>query len=228
MRGGKRRTPVYAYVATCFGVAALMPRGVRGVAAFLASPAGLGIVAIVMLLVGESVEETGTLRRIRMGASIRVAAAATLAASVAWLLLMGAVGTGAALVGWALVALGLGGAGYFAHEDAQVLADVRYGQRIALRRLTDRGLEIDADGASVLVLHASILSVTVGGTANGRCLIFEVDRSAAIEGASALPWAEERVRSRVFYLTEHQLGADAVELAGRIADMQAREPGGYR
>jgi len=194
------------------------------VAAFLASPAGLGIVAIVMLLVGESVEETGTLRRIRMGASIRVAAAATLAASVAWLLLMGAVGTGAALVGWALVALGLGGAGYFAHEDAQVLADVRYGQRIALRRLTDRGLEIDADGASVLVLHASILSVT----GNGRCLIFEVDRSAAIEGASALPWAEERVRSRVFYLTEHQLGADAVELAGRIADMQAREPGGYR
>jgi hypothetical protein len=226
-RGGSRAR-IAAQVGAAFGVAALMPNGGRSAIGFALSPAGLAVAGIAVALAGEGIEESGTARRIRLGLGLRLLGAAMLAVA-AIAVGLGGVGQGAGGFGAILVMLGLGGTLFFATRDLKVLGDLRAGQRLSLRKVGESSLDLEAAGVAVRLPLAAIAGVALGATTTTRGLMIAVEADARIEGpASELPWTEERVRSRTFFLDEYQLGGDALELAQRIAEAKARERGGYR
>ncbi len=222
------RARLAGYIASAIGVAALTPHARPGFAAFALSPGGLAVVAIALSLGGDGIEEMGTLRRIRAGLVLRLVAAVLVVQAVGWRFADG-LGEGAVAFGEALIAAGLVGVAFFAYRDARVLGDLRHGQRISLRRIGERDLEIAIGGAAITVPLVAVGRVAPARATNGRGLLLAVDTDARTEGPVAeLPWVEERLRSRTLFLDEHQLGGDARDVARRIADAKAREPGGYR
>jgi hypothetical protein len=226
MAGSRVRLGGYAF--TAFGLAALMPGQRHGLADFALSSAGIAMAAIVLSLAGDGVEELGSARRIRVGLGLRLTAAVVAFGAAASRLAAGFDGR-AGDFGVVLVVLGLVGVGAFAYRDGRVLDDLRFGQATSLRRIGERALEIDAAGASVTIALDEIVGTALAPTAGGRGLLIMVEADARIDGpATRLTWVEERLRQRSFFLDEHQLGGDALDVARRIARAKAREPGGYR
>jgi hypothetical protein len=225
-RGGSRLRAI-AFIATAFGVAALGPQNRGGPLGFALSAAGLAVVGVAAAIAGEGIEEIGTMRWIRAGIAARLAGAAIVFVAVTWGYAAGDPTSRAFAT--LLIGPGLLGVAAFTRKDARLFADVRSGEALSLRRIGDRHLEIEAAGAAIRVPLGALLGVTPAKTLAGRGLLVAVERDAKIEGASEkLPWFEERVHARVFYLDEHQLGGDAAETATRVAEATARERGGYR
>jgi hypothetical protein len=221
------RARVGVHVAAALGVACLMPLEHPSPLAFAFSPAGLAIAAVLATLAGESVEESGTARRIRAGLVIRLIGTALVAGAIGWVVLIG-VGVGAVGLGATLAGLGFAGSIAFSVRDGRVLQDLRFGQRISLRAITAKRLELDAAGSAIGIPLASVLGVAIAKTATRRGLMIAIEADAKIDGpARDLPWVEERVRSRKLFLDEYQLGDDADAAAKRVARAQAIE-GGYR
>src|SRR5262245_55403780 len=101
----RARAMGYAFVG--FGAATLAPGGLKekGVAGFLTDPAGVTLGALVLVMLGLSVEEMGTMPRIRAGLAIRLAGAAVAAAAVVWIVARGTPQGVPSGLGWTLIAV---------------------------------------------------------------------------------------------------------------------------
>ncbi len=95
---------------------------------FMTEPAGVMIVGVVLVTVGLSVEETGTMARIRSGIALRLAAVAVFVAVVLWGALRGAPSGSSVGLGWALIAAGGALVAHGARFDLAAYGDPRHGQ----------------------------------------------------------------------------------------------------
>ena len=205
-----------------FAVAAVAPRGMKGFVAFMQAPPGLAVVALALVALGLSVEETGTIRRIRLGIAMRLVAVAMLVLSVLW-----ACWLGSPLPSLAITAFIIGGMGAigvipaFLH-DWSTFADVRHGQPIKLLELSRSGVEIETNGVRTTVAITDILAVRAVENMDGRGVIFLVkakeERRTDMED---FPWAAATPEGDAFVLTEHQAGMDAYQIIARIVTMTA-------
>jgi hypothetical protein len=204
----------------CFGLAAVAPAGLKGFLAFMQAPPGLAVVALALVAIGCSVEETGTLARIRFGIGLRLLAVAALAVAVIWALILGAPMPSLAYVGFALGGMGAIGVGIALQHDLAAYADVRHGQPVKLLEVSQTGLDIEANGMRVTVAAADILRASVVGNLDGRAVVFLVNENARKRrDMDALPWIGATIEGDAFFLTEHQAGIDAEQLVGQVLEM---------
>jgi hypothetical protein len=204
----------------CFGLAAVAPAGLKGFWPFMQSPPGLAVVALALVVIGCSVEETGTLARIRLGIGFRILAVAVLAAAVIWALILGAPMPSLAYMGLALGGMGAIGAGIALHYDLAAYADVRHGQPVKLLELSRSELDIESNGVRVAIAAHDILRASVVSNLDGRAVVFLVDEKARRrKDMDALPWIGSTIEGDAFVLTEHQAGMDAEQLVGRVLEM---------
>lgn len=204
----------------CFGLAAAAPSGLKGFASFFQAPPGVAVVALALVAIGCSVEETGTIRRIRFGIALRLAAAAVLTIAVVWGVLLGAPLPNLATMGIVLGAVGGTGVVIGLQHDVATYSDVRHGQTVKLMGVSRAGLELEVKGERVTVAAQSFLGATVASNLDGRAVLFLVKADArSREGLEALPWVGATREGDAFVLTEHQASMDAEELAGRVFEM---------
>jgi hypothetical protein len=213
----------------CFGLAAMAPSGLKGFSAFLTSPPGGGVIALALITVGSSVEETGTIRRIRIGTGLRLAAAAVLVVAAIWAAVLGAPTPGLGRFGWFLFALGAVGVGIALAHDAGAFMDPRYGQAVRLEKVSADGLEFSAGGEQVILNPWDVLGVSAAGDTMGRAVVILTKERGRLRGnTSALPWIGSTRDGDAFMVTEHQAGMDVEVLVRKILDVAEAAQGGYR
>jgi len=210
----------------CFGLAAVAPPGIKGFVGFLQAPPGVAVVALVLVALGSSVEESGTIRRIRLGIGMRLLAVPILVAAAVWAMLLGSPLPSLAVMGLVLGAMGAIGVGIAFQHDWATYADVRHGQPVKLVELSSSGLEIETNGVRTSVAIADILAARAVENLDGRAVIFLVNEEARRrKDMDALPWIGATVEGDAFVLTEHQAGMDAQQIIARMVTMM---PGGRR
>jgi hypothetical protein len=197
---------------------------------FLQSPAGLAVVALALMAVGHSVEETGGRARILLGIRLRVVAAALILPAALWAYLLGAPdgslgfwGAAFTLAGGSLIAVAV-------RHDLGVHGDLRFGQALHLVSVSPDAIRLRAHGKPIAIPSSEIEAAAVGKTLEGRLILLEVrDRGRIVGDAGALPWIVAGRRGDTFALSEYQAGLDAEAAATQIlaASTAAREKG-YR
>jgi hypothetical protein len=201
----------------CFGLAAVAPRGIQGFIGFLQAPPGLALIALVLVAVGQSVEETGTMKRIRFGIVLRLVAAPVLVIACAWAAMLGSPMTSLTTMAFVLGGIGAIGFGLALQHDWATYADVRYGQPVKVLDISKAGIEIETQQGRVIVALTDILAVRAAANLDGRAVIFLVDAAARKrETLAALPWIGATAEGDAFVLTEHQAGMDVEVLVQRV------------
>ena len=201
------------------GLAVMTPVGPKSLFAFLQSPAGLGSFAAFAIAVGVSIEEMGTLRRIRLGIAFRLVAAAVLGAAVLWGVWLGAPSAAAAKFGWPFVALGAAGVAMALRVDAAAYDDPRSGQPVRLESISPDALRLSSGGVPILVPTSLLRGAELTRDGIGRgVLILVADRDRAIGAVDSLPWVSSDAACHIFLLTEHQAALDAEALLMQIRD----------
>jgi hypothetical protein len=214
------RARAFSVALICFGLAVVAPPGLKGFVGFLQAPPGLAVVALALVAIGVSVEETGTLRRIRLGIGLRIVAVPILVAAVVWAMLLGSPLASLATMGLVLGGVGAIGVGMALQYDWHAHADVRYGQPVRLVELSKAGLEIEANGQRCCVAIGDILAVRAVGNLDGRAVIFLVNENARKrKDLEVLPWIGATPEGDAFALTEHQAGMDAEQLVALVLAM---------
>ncbi len=225
------RGRVFAFCLPAFGLAIMAPAGgTSGFQGFVLSPPGLAFVALALMALGASVEDTGTLRRIRLGVGLRLLAAALLVPAAAWAGVIGAPSSSLATFGWGVAFVGLALVTGLARRDAGVFADPRHAQDTRLESISRDALRLVVHGKALSIPSGAVRRAAVGSNLEGRVALIEVSGREAITGdADALAWIARGTQGDTFVLTEHQAGLDAEVLAQRVleAAAAARE-GGYR
>ncbi|MRG95693.1 hypothetical protein [Polyangium spumosum] len=214
-----------------FGLAMLAPPAFRGgFVPFLLSPPGLVVVAIGLVMLGLSVEESGTVRRIRIGVALRLFAFVLVAAAGAWAFASGALESPLAISGFLLHGVGLAGAAVAFVFDRRVFADVRHGQAVRLENISVDFLSLRARGRDVTIPTSSLRGVALARDLDGRgVLVLVRSRDDVVGGGELLPWIATTREGETFLLTEHEAGLDAEVLATRLSEAAAAaQERGYR
>ncbi|KYF48498.1 hypothetical protein BE08_19315 [Sorangium cellulosum] len=229
------RTPVSFQARTmliglcCAALACMTPAGSKGVLPFLASPAGPGVAALALVAVGTSVEELGTIRRIRIGAGLCVVAAALVAAGGLWGAALAALGGSIAWPVWLLYGAGAAGVVLALRRDVAVLRDPRHGQSVRLEAISADAVRLTANGAPVTIPAALIRGVSLATDLEGRGVFVRLgSRDKVIGDARALPWVAAHRDGDTLLLTEHQAALDAEVLAVRLLEAASAGEGEYR
>jgi hypothetical protein len=224
------RARAMAFGLVAFGLALRAPAGLRGGAAFALSPPGLAIAGLGLVALGDTLDESGTVARIRVGAAVRVAAAiVTGLAAPLWSLAIPAPTAGLGAAGIVMAAAGALAIGLVARHDAAVRADPRHGQDVRLEGLRRGALELSVRGASVVVPTSAIRAATVVARGGGRATVIVVSNRDGIRGdAASLPWAAALAEGDALVLTEHQSGLDAAALAARVLEASGAAREEYR
>jgi len=214
----------------CFGLATVAPPGIHGFGAFMLSPPGVPIVGLALVMLGISVEETGTLRRIRIAAAIRLLAFALAIAAAVWATALGAWSRELATMGAVLYGLGIAGATLGFLHDKALLADVRHGQDLRLEGISADAVTLRAGDRDVSVPSSSLRGATMAKSDVGRAVFVLVrSRNDVVGAVDRLPWVSAGRDGDAFVLTEHQAGLDADVLATRLSEAAAAaEVRGYR
>lgn len=216
------RARAFSVALVCFGLAAVAPQGLEGFVGFLQAPPGLAVVALTLVAIGVTVEETGTIRRIRWGIGLRLLAVPILIAAVFWALLLGSPMPSLAIMGFVLGGIGAIGVGLALHHDWATYADVRHGQSVRLVNVSRSGIEINSNGERTTVAIGDILVARAVANLDGRAVIFLVNEDARKrKDLDNLPWIGATPDGDAFVLTEHQAGMDAEQLAARVIVMLA-------
>lgn len=209
----------------CFGLAVVAPSGIKGFAGFMQSPPGLGVVALALMAIGFSVEETGTIRRIRRGIAMRLAAVAVLVGAVTWAMLLGSPMPSLAMMGWVLGGAGFVGVAMALQHDLAAYADVRHGQPVRLAELSASGVVIEAKGELATIPMADILALRGAENLDGRAVIFLVkEKTRKRKNMDIVPWIGATPEGDAFVLTEHQLGRDVEVIVAQMVTMLANQP----
>jgi hypothetical protein len=170
--------------------------------------------------IGCSVEEFGTVRRIRWGVGLRILAAPILAAAVVWAMLLGSPLPSLAVMGFVLGGVGAIGVGIALQHDWATYADVRHDQPVRLVELSPSGLEVETNGVRSCVAIRDILSVRAVENLDGRAVVFLVNEDARNrKDMDALPWIGANRDGDAFVLTEHQAGMNAEQLVAQVTVM---------
>ncbi len=205
-----------------FGLAAVAPPGIKGFVGFLQAPPGLAVVALALMAIGHSVEETGTIRRIRLGIAMRLIAVAVLVVAAIWAVMLGA-----PMASLATMGLILGGAGFVGvlialRHDWGVYGDVRYGQPVHLVELSPSGVVMEAKGNQATIPTADILALRGAQNLDGRAVVFLVnEKTRNRKNMELVPWVGATPDGDAFVLTEHQLGMDVEQFMTRMAAIAA-------
>jgi hypothetical protein len=196
-----------------FGLAAVSPPGTKGFVGFMQAPPGLAVIALALMAIGFSIEETGTIRRIRLGITLRLLSVPIIVAAVIWGLLLGAPMPSLAMMGFVLGGMGAIGVAMAFQFDWATYADVRHGQPVRLVELSNHSLEIESDRGRSSVAIADILAVRGVQNLDGRGVVFLVNEQARKrKDMDAVPWIGATPEGDAFVLTEHQAGMDKVVL----------------
>lgn len=199
----------------------------RGIGAFFSSSAGLGFAALLLFMAGASLEEAGSLLKIRAGALLRLLATLALAVAVVWACASDDL-TLWALMTKGVVALGLIGALLFAPRDVGILRDVRHAQRQRLLSVFPDGIELSLGEARVTIPAAAIASVALSRSEKGRGALLHLDPAALGQDALHLLGERGEREELTLVLTEHQAATDAEVLVRRLRALSNRSPSGYR
>jgi len=206
------------------------PEGLSGFGAFLRSPPGLGVVSVACIVLGISVEETGTLRRIRVGIGLRLSTAAVLGAAALWAAALGAPNASLARLGWTMFALGAAGAAVALRHDLASFADPRHGEAIQLLSISADALSLRVNGSPVTIPTSVVLGAALATSSDGRGVFITVGgRDKVIGPSGGLPWVASTKDGDTLVLTEHQAALDAEVLMGKVLEAAAAgDRGGYR
>ena len=220
------RARATAYALPGFGMAAMAPGGPRlgGFGQFMMEPAGVMVAALVLVLLGVTVEETGSMRRIRLGIGLRLAAPVLFVVTAVWAGARGAPTAQLSTLGWILILAGGALVAHGARFDLAAYADPRHGQPLRLEKLSLDGLVLDASGAAVRIPLADVTSAEVADSGAGRGVMIGVRRGVRREG-DGLPWVFAGLDEDTFVLTEHQAGIDAGALVTRLREAAQAAPG---
>jgi hypothetical protein len=186
-------------------------------------PAGAMIVCVALVMMGLSIEESGPIRRIRIGIALRLLAAAGAGAAACWALGLGARTLSLFAMGFALIAAGGVLIAYGARFDLAAYEDPRHGQRIRLEKLSGDGLLLLVDGRMVRIPLGDVS----GASLTEGAVILGVKKGSDVrQELSSLPWMVATLEADCFVITEHQAGLDAPVLVERI--LQAKAGRGFR
>lgn len=200
-----------------FGLAAVAPPGIKGFMGFIQAPPGLAVVGLAIMAIGFSVEEMGTIRRIRLGIAMRLASIPILVAAVIWGLLLGSPMASLAAMGFVLGGFGAIGVAIASQHDWATYADVRHGQPVRLVELSSQGLEIESERGRSTVALGDILGVRGVQDLDGRAVVFLVKEEARKrKDMDVVPWVGATPEGDAFMLTEHQAGMDVEQLVARV------------
>jgi hypothetical protein len=223
----RERPRSMAAVLACLGLATMAPHGLHEVPGFLLSPAGVGIVALGLILIGVSVEESGTIRRIRLGIGIRLVAPLALALAATWALVGTAGGASSQTFGWFLFALGAAGVLATVRHDLSTFRDPGHGQRIRLEGLSPTALQICVDGDLITIPSSVLVGVQIAAGTTGRGIFIAVSSREPITGPSEqLPWSVGTRDLDMFLMDEYQAGIDVDVFAAKIATMASLQETG--
>lgn len=213
-----------------FGLAAIAPRGLSGFWPFMLSAAGLAIVGLALVMIGLSIEETGTIARIRLGVGARIFGFGLSVAAGLWGFFFSDAVPNAMGIAVVLYGLGLVGAAIAFRFDFAVLKDVRYGQAIQLVKITRDAVSLIVGGVETTIPTGLIRAVQLARSLEGRAaFIHIVGREKILGAANQLPWLSATREGDTFVLTEHQAGLDVEELARQLLEAsRAAQEGGYR
>ncbi|MDI1449008.1 hypothetical protein [Polyangium sp. 6x1] len=219
-----------SYAFSCFGLATTAFAAVRGgFWSFLVSPPGLPLAGLALVMLGLSIEETGTVRRIRLGAGIRVFAFLLVLVACAWAIAEGALGSELVVLGGILFGIGAAGATTGFVHDKGVLADIRYGQAIRLETISADFVSLRVRGREIGIPTSILRGVALARDLDGRGVFVLVKSRDDIVGGDELPWVATTREGETFILTEHEAGLDAEVLALRLTEAAAAaQEGGYR
>jgi hypothetical protein len=177
---------------------------------FMLRPTGAMIVCVALVMIGLSIEESGTIKRIRIGIALRLLAAAGAAVATCCALALGAPTLSVFMIGFTLVAAGGVLIAYQARFDLAVYEDPRHGQRLRLEKLSADGLVLLAGERMVRIPLGDVTSARVTASASGSGVLLGLKRdSEARREAVPLPWMVIAVEEECFLITEHQAGLDA-------------------
>jgi hypothetical protein len=214
------RVRAFSVALISFALAAVAPPGIKGFAGFIQAPPGLAVVALALVAIGLSVEETGTIKRIRVGIALRLLAAPILVAACAWAMVLGSPTPGLATMGVVLGAIGAVGFGIALQYDWAAYADVRHGQSVKLVHLSKAGIDLETTEGRATIALSDLLGVRAVAGLDGRAVVFLVKEEARDRSdLAAVPWVGATPDGDAFVLTEHQAGMDAEQLTGRIIVM---------
>lgn len=200
-----------------FGLAVVAPPGIKGFLGFIQAPPGLAVVGLALMAIGVSIEELGTIRRIRLGIAMRLLAVPVLIAAVIWAMLLGSPMPSLAMMGFVLGGIGAIGVAITLQYDWAVYEDVRHGQPVRLAELSNQGLEIESDRGRSTVALADILAVRGVQNLDGRAVVFLVNEQARKrKDLDAVPWIGATPEGDAFVLTEHQAGMDVEQLVAGV------------
>lgn len=220
------RARAFSVALICFGLATIAPPGLKGFVEFIQAPPGLAVIALILVALGFSIEESGTIRRIRLGIGLRLLASPILVVAVLWAMLLGSPLPGLAVMGFVLIGIGAIGVGLALQHDWATYADVRHGQSVHLEELSPSGLEIESNGVRTTVAIGDILAARAVGNLDGRAVIFLVKETARkLKDMDGLPWIGATPEGDAFVLTEHQAGMDAEELVARMIEIMPLKRG---
>ncbi|MDI1475076.1 hypothetical protein [Polyangium sp. y55x31] len=220
----------FSYAFSSFGLAATAFSAARdGFLSFLLSPPGLPVMGLGLVMLGLSVEETGTVRRIRLGAGMRVLAFALVLVALVWAIAIGALASELVVLGFMFFGAGVAGAAVGFVHDKGVVADVRYGQPIRLETISADFVSLRVRGRDVNVPTSILRGVGLARDLDGRGVFVLVRSRDDIAGGEELPWVATTREGETFILTEHEAGLDAEVLATRLTEAAAAaREGGYR
>ncbi|TKD05331.1 hypothetical protein [Polyangium fumosum] len=219
-----------SYAFSSFGLASMAFSAVKGgFWSFLLSPPGLPVAGLALVMLGLSIEETGTVRRIRLGAGLRVFAFVLLLVAGVWAIAEGALGSELVVLGTLLFGFGVAGATTGFVHDKGIVADVRHGQAIRLETISAQFVSLWVRGRDVKVPTSILRGVALARDLDGRGVFVLVRSRDGVVGGDELPWIATTREGETFFLTEHEAGLDAEVLATRLTEAAAAaQEGGYR
>lgn len=201
-----------------FGFAILAPQGLKGIDAFLQTPLGPGVLSLASIAIGMSIEELGTMRRIRQGIFMRLSVPFFIGAGALWALILGAPNASLATFGWILFLIGFIPTLFIFRHDLAVYKDPRHGQPVALLDIGEKHLRIRTQNDEIAIPLRKILGVVPVAGLNGRGVIITVAGKESLKGPiSSLPWIAAQISGDSFVMTEHQLAMNAETFAAAIA-----------
>ena len=216
------RGRLFAYAGGGVGLILDAPRFGGGFVRFLATPAGLALAGGVLGVIGITIEETGTLARIRAGIALRLLGPLLLIGAAAWTLADGRTPGMVFALAAAVVAI-------IAAHDAALLRDLRHGQHTRLESVAPAGVTLSVRGTSVILPLDALAGAELAASGEGRGVFLVVTSRERIQGDSArLPWASSGLHHDALVLTEHQCNLDARTVVARVRDAIAVGKSGYR
>lgn len=224
------RVRAFSFAFTSFGLATVMPPGIKGFWPFMLSPAGVTIGALGLVMLGVTLEESGTVARIRIGIGARLVAFGLVLFAGVWGFFLNEPLASLFTFGVVLYGLGAAGAAVSFRHDLRVFDDVRHGQAIRLEKITPEAVSFVVSGVTTSIPTGLVRAVSVAKGLGGRgVFVLVAGREKIVGAANQLPWISASREGDTFVLTEHEAGLDAEVIATRLleAATAARE-GGYR